>query len=45
MVSSAVFGLLAISFLLRYLKTRDLGIFIAYRLVFAAVVAIALALR
>ncbi len=45
MVSAAVFGLLAISFLLRYLRTHDLGIFIAYRLVFAAVVAILLAIR
>lgn len=45
MVSAAVFGLAAISFLLRYLRTRDLGIFIAYRLVFAAVVAVALAIR
>jgi undecaprenyl-diphosphatase len=45
MASAAVFGLLAISFLLRYLRTHDLGIFIAYRLVFAAVVAIALAVR
>ncbi len=43
MLSAAVFGLLAISFLLRYLRTHDLGIFIAYRLVFAAVVAILLA--
>jgi undecaprenyl-diphosphatase len=45
MVSAAVFGLLAISFLLRYLRTHDLGIFIAYRLVFAAVVAILLVIR
>jgi undecaprenyl-diphosphatase len=45
MVSAAVFGLLAISFLLRYLRTHDLGIFIAYRLVFAAVVFILLAIR
>jgi undecaprenyl-diphosphatase len=45
MASAAVFGLMAISFLLRYLRTRDLGIFIAYRLVFAAVVAIALTIR
>ncbi len=41
MVSAAAFGLLAISFLLRYLRTHDLGIFIVYRLVFAAVVAVA----
>jgi len=45
MISAAVFGLLAISFLLRYLKTHDLGIFIAYRLIFAVVVAILLAIR
>jgi len=45
MVSAAVFGLLAISFLLRYLRTHDLGIFIAYRLIFAAVVAILLVIR
>jgi undecaprenyl-diphosphatase len=45
MLSAAIFGLLAISFLLRYLRTHDLGIFIAYRLIFAAVVAILLAVR
>jgi len=45
MLSAAIFGLLAISFLLRYLRTHDLGIFIAYRLVFAAVVAILLLIR
>lgn len=45
MVSAAVFGLLAISFLLRYLRSHDLGIFIAYRLVFAAVTAVLIILR
>lgn len=45
MISAAVFGLAAISFLLRYLRTKDLGIFIAYRLVFAAIVAVALLMR
>ena len=38
MVSAALFGLLAIGFLLRYLRTNGLGIFVAYRLVFAVVV-------
>ncbi len=37
MVSAALFGLLAIGVLLRYLRTHDLGVFVAYRLVFAAV--------
>ncbi len=45
MLSAAMFGLLAISFLLRYLRTHDLGIFIAYRLVFAVVAAILLVIR
>jgi undecaprenyl-diphosphatase len=36
-VAAAVSGLLAISLLLRYLRTHSLGIFIAYRLVAAAV--------
>lgn len=38
MVSAAVFGLLAIRFLLRYLRTNGLGIFVAYRVGFAVVV-------
>jgi undecaprenyl-diphosphatase len=38
MVSAAVFGLLAIRFLLRYLRSHGLGIFVAYRVVFAVVV-------
>ncbi len=38
--TSAIVGFVAISWLLRYLRTNSLGIFIAYRLAFAAVVAI-----
>lgn len=38
MTSSAVFGLFAIGFLLRYLRTNGLGVFVAYRLGFAIVV-------
>jgi undecaprenyl-diphosphatase len=38
MVSAAVFGLLAIGFLLRYLRTNGLGVFVAYRIGFAIVV-------
>ena len=38
MVAALVSGLLAIRFLLRYLRTRSLNIFVAYRLVLAAVV-------
>ncbi len=45
MLSAMLFGLLAISFLLRYLKTHDLTIFIVYRLIFAAVVSVLLFLR
>jgi undecaprenyl-diphosphatase len=44
-LSATLFGLLAISFLLRYLRTHDLGIFIAYRLVFAAIVTAVLLTR
>ena len=33
--------LLAIGFLLRYLRTRSLNIFVAYRLVLAAIVVVA----
>jgi undecaprenyl-diphosphatase len=36
-IAAAVSGFLAIRFLLRYLRSHDLGIFIAYRLVAAAV--------
>jgi undecaprenyl-diphosphatase len=45
MVSAAVFGLLAIGFLLRYLRNNGLGIFVAYRVIFAIVVGALLLLR
>ncbi len=38
MTSAAVFGLLAIRFLLHYLRSNGLGVFVAYRVVFAVVV-------
>jgi undecaprenyl-diphosphatase len=38
MVAALVSGLLAIAVLLRYLRTRSLNIFVAYRLVLAAIV-------
>jgi undecaprenyl-diphosphatase len=38
MIAAFVSGMLAIGFLLRYLRTRSLNIFVAYRLVVAAVV-------
>jgi undecaprenyl-diphosphatase len=38
MISSFVAGMVAIGFLLRYLRTRSLDIFVAYRLVLAAIV-------
>jgi undecaprenyl-diphosphatase len=38
MIAAFVSGMLAIGFLLRYLRTRSLDIFVAYRLVLAAVV-------
>ena len=38
-------GMLAIGFLLRYLRTRSLNIFVVYRLVVAAVVIVALLSR
>ncbi len=41
MVAALIAGLLAISVLLRYLRTHGLGIFVAYRLVLAAVVIVA----
>jgi undecaprenyl-diphosphatase len=41
MVASFVAGILAIGFLLRYLRTRSLTIFVVYRLVLAAVVVVA----
>lgn len=45
MVSAAVFGLLAIRFLLRYLRSNGLGIFVAYRVGFAIVVGALLVAR
>jgi undecaprenyl-diphosphatase len=45
MLAAALSGLFAIGFLLRYLRTNSTGIFIAYRLVFAALVATLLLVR
>ena len=45
MVAAGVSGLIAIRFLLRYLRTNSTGIFIAYRVVFAALVTILLLAR
>ena len=44
-VSSFVTGILAISFLLRYLRTRSFNIFVAYRLVLAAIILVAFLAR
>ena len=41
MLAAFVSGMIAIGFLLRYLRTRSLNIFVAYRLVLAAVVVVA----
>ena len=41
MLSAFAAGMLAIGFLLRYLRTRSLNIFVAYRLVLAAIVVVA----
>ena len=41
MIAAFVAGILAIGFLLRYLRTRSLTIFVVYRLVLAAVVIVA----
>jgi undecaprenyl-diphosphatase len=41
MVAAFVAGMIAIGFLLRYLRTRSLTIFVVYRLVLAAVVVVA----
>ncbi|HEX5825682.1 MAG TPA: undecaprenyl-diphosphate phosphatase, partial [Candidatus Limnocylindrales bacterium] len=38
LLMSFVFGVIAIAFLLRYLQTRSTDIFVAYRLILAAVV-------
>ncbi|CAN5767980.1 undecaprenyl-diphosphatase UppP [soil metagenome] len=45
MAASALAGLAAIAFLLRYLRTRSTRIFIVYRLLFAAVAAVLLITR
>ncbi len=45
MAASALAGLAAIVFLLRYLRTRSTGIFIVYRLLFAAVAAVLMLTR
>jgi undecaprenyl-diphosphatase len=45
LVASLVSGLLAIHFMLRYLRTRSLDIFVAYRLVVAAIVIVVLLTR
>jgi undecaprenyl-diphosphatase len=41
MVASFVAGMIAIGFLLRYLRTRSLNVFVVYRLILAAVVVVA----
>jgi undecaprenyl-diphosphatase len=41
MLAAFVAGMIAIGFLLRYLRTRSLNVFVAYRLVLAAVVVVA----
>ena len=40
MVAAFVSGMFAIGFLLRYLRTRSLTIFVVYRLVLAAIVVV-----
>jgi undecaprenyl-diphosphatase len=40
MLSAFVFGMLAIGVLLRYLRTRSLNVFVAYRFILAAIVVI-----
>jgi len=45
LVASLVAGLLAIHFMLRYLRTRSLDIFVAYRLIVAAIVIVVLLTR
>jgi len=41
MVAAFIFGMLAIAVTLRYLRTHGVGIFVAYRLVLAAIVLVA----
>ena len=45
MVAAAIAGVLAISFLLRYLQRHNTDIFVAYRIGFAVVVAVLLVMR
>jgi undecaprenyl-diphosphatase len=45
MASAAIFGLVAIGFLLRYLRSHGLGLFVAYRIGFAIVVGAVLLAR
>jgi undecaprenyl-diphosphatase len=40
MLAALVSGMLAIGFLLRYLRTRSLNVFVAYRLILAAIVVV-----
>jgi undecaprenyl-diphosphatase len=40
MLAAFVSGMLAIGFLLRYLRTRSLNVFVAYRLILAAIVVV-----
>jgi undecaprenyl-diphosphatase len=41
MLAALISGLLAITFLLRYLRTHGLGVFVVYRLAFAALIVVA----
>jgi undecaprenyl pyrophosphate phosphatase UppP len=45
MVAAAISGVLAIRFLLRYLQGHTTDIFVAYRIGFAALVAVLLLMR
>jgi undecaprenyl-diphosphatase len=40
MIAAFVSGMIAIGFLLRYLRTRSLNVFVVYRLILAAVVVV-----
>ncbi len=40
MIAAFVSGMIAIGFLLRYLRTRSLTVFVVYRLVLAAIVVV-----
>jgi undecaprenyl pyrophosphate phosphatase UppP len=41
MLAAFVSGMIAIGFALRYLRTRSLNVFVAYRLIVAAIVVVA----